>query len=48
MFAELAQNCNVQRSKLAQNDLCASFVRRSVARFDEVKENTAHDREGYN
>jgi hypothetical protein len=34
MFSELAQNCNVQRSKAAQNDIYASYKLRRVIRFD--------------
>jgi hypothetical protein len=48
MFTDIAQNCNGQRSKTAQNDLHASSMLRRVTGFDEVRENATHDREGYN
>jgi hypothetical protein len=38
MFTDLAQNCNGQRSKPAQNYLYAPSKPRRDTRFDEVKE----------
>jgi len=48
MFTELAQNCDGQRSKPAQNDLCTPSKLRHVTRFDEMRETGIHDGEGYN
>ena len=48
MFTDLAQNCNGQRSKPAQNELYAPSMLRRITRLDEMRENATRDREGYN